>query len=43
MVQDLVRLAFEEEGEPKQLKNEISHVFLIDRGMVRNTLKFILI
>ena len=32
MVQDLVRLMFEEEGEPGQLKNEIGHVFLIDRG-----------
>ena len=32
MVQDLVGLVFEEEGEPGQLKNEIGHVFLIDRG-----------
>ncbi len=32
MIRDLVRLVFEEEGEPKQLKNEIGHLFLIDRG-----------
>ena len=35
MVQDLVRLVFEEEGEPGQLKNEIGHAFLIDRGIVK--------
>ena len=33
MVHDLVKVVFEEEGEPKQLRNEIGHVFLIDRGM----------
>ena len=42
MVQDLVRLMFEEEGEPGQLKNEIGHVFLIDRGtkMTLNNLQY---
>ena len=32
MVQDLTAAMFEVEGEPKTLKNEIGHLFLIDRG-----------
>lgn len=32
MVHDLVKLIFEDEGEPTQLKNEVGHIFIIDRG-----------
>lgn len=34
MVQDLTETMFEAHGEPKLLKNEIGHAFLIDRGRI---------
>ncbi len=32
MVLDLTKLMFEKQGEPGQLKNEIGHLFIVDRG-----------
>ena len=38
MVDDMTKIMFECEGEPKQLNAEIGHMFIVDRG--KKTRKF---